>query len=100
MKKYKFVFIIIFLLFAILLFSTIFSLANITNDKILNGIYINNMKVSGLDVASAYKSLYDFFNEKKSGSIIVKYEDYETSISLSQLDLSYDIQSIVNEAYG
>lgn len=100
MKKYKFVFIIIFLLFAILLFSTIFSLANITNDRILNGIYINNMKVSDLDVASAYKYLYDFFNEKKSESIIVKYEDYETTISLSQLDLSYDIQSIVNKAYG
>lgn len=100
MKKYKFVFIIIFLLFAILLFSTIFSFANITNDKILNGIYINNMNVSNLDVASAYKSLYDLFNERKSKSVVVKYEDYETSISLSQLDISYDIQSIVNEAYG
>ena len=69
MKKYKFVFIIIFLLFAILLFSTIFSLANITNDRILNGIYINNMKVSDLDVASAYKYLYDYIKKKKSESL-------------------------------
>ena len=100
MKKYKFIFIIIFLLFFLLLFSTVFSLANVGNDKILNGIYINNMKVSNLDPSSAYKVLYDFFNEKLLENIVVKYEDYETTISLTQLEVSYDIASIVNDAYG
>lgn len=100
MKKYKFIFILIFILFALLFLSTVFSLANVNNDKILNGIYINNMNVSNLDPASAYKCLYDAFNVTLSNSVVVKYEDYETTISLAQLEVSYDIQSIVNKAFS
>lgn len=100
MKKFKFVIIMLILFFATLCFSTVFSLLNIGNDKILNGIYINNMMVSDLSPASAYKNLFDFLNDVKHESITVKYNDYEVSVSLEQLDVSYDIQSIVNEAYG
>ena len=96
MKKFI---LIVLILFVILILSTIFSILNIANSKILKGVYINNMDVSDLDPSEAYKKLYDFFNEKKSENIIVKYEDYETTISLDQLEVSYDIQSIVNEAY-
>lgn len=99
MKKYKIVLIFILLLFFILFISTIFSITNIANDKILNGIYINNMEVSNLSPSDAYKVLYDSFNEQKSNNITVKYEDYETTVSLEQLDVSYDIQDIVNRAY-
>lgn len=99
MKRYKFVFVILLLFFIFLFLSTIFSLLNIANNKILNGIFINNMNVANLEPAVVYKSLYDFLNEKKSENIVVKYEDYESTISLEQLAVSYDIQSIVNDAY-
>lgn len=99
MNKYKF-FILIIIVFLILIFSTVFALFNITNNGILNGIHVNGVDVSGLDASTAYKTLYDFLNIQKSKNIIVKYQDYETTISLHQLEVNYDIQSAVNSAYG
>lgn len=99
MNKYKFL-ILIVIVFLILAFSTIFALLNIANNGILNGIHVNGVDVSGLDASTAYKTLYDFLNTQKSKNIIVKYQDYETTISLHQLEVNYDIQSAVNSAYG
>lgn len=99
MKKHKF-FIAIIIVFLFLIFSTIFALLNITNNGILKGIIVNGVDVSNLDASTAYQTLYDFFNQQKSKNIIVKYQDYETTISLHQLEVSYDVQSAVNSAYG
>lgn len=97
--KYKFL-ILVIIIFFLLIFSTIFALLNITNTGILKGITVNGVDVSGLDASTAYQTLYDFFNKQKSKNIIVKYQDYETTISLKQLEVSYDIQDAVNSAYG
>lgn len=99
MKKYKFL-ILIIVVFLILIFSTIFALFNITNNGILDGVHVNGVNVSGLDASTAYKTLYDFLNTQKAKNIVVKYQDYETTISLQQLEVNYDIQSAVNSAYG
>lgn len=101
MSKHKYkILVFIIIVFFILIFSTIFALLNVTNNGILSGISVNGIDVSGLDASTAYKTLYDFLNTQKAKNIIVKYQDYETTISLQQLEVNYDIQSIVNLAYG
>lgn len=99
MNKYKFL-ILTIIVFLILIFSSVFALFNITNNSILNGICVNGVDVSGLDASTAYKTLYDFLNLQKAKNLTVKYQDYETTISLQQLEVNYDIQSAVNSAYG
>lgn len=84
----------------ILLVSTVFALANLTNDKIIDGIKIKGVELVGLSKEDAKLEIEEVINQQLSMQIALKYEDYETSISAAQIEASYNIDKAIEEAYN
>ena len=59
-----------------LFISTIFALVNINNDKIMSGISIEGIDMSGLTKEEAMANLQSIYDEKKEKEIAIKYEDF------------------------
>ncbi len=83
-----------------IVFSVIFALINVNNDKILSGITIMGVDVSELNQEEATKKLEEIINEKESSNITLKYNDYETNVNAKQFSTKFDIEKAVNEAYN
>ena len=82
-----------------ILISTIFALFNINNEKIISGVSISGIDVSGLSKEEAKGTLENLYNEKKEKEIDIKYEDFETSLNPALMEVNYDIDKAVEEAY-
>ncbi len=98
-KSYKKIVIAILILFLILFFSTIFALTKSISEKIISGVIINEINVSNLTINEAYEKLKQELSNQISKNIVVKQGDYETTISLEQLEVNYNIVEAINEAY-
>lgn len=83
----------------LLIFSVIFSLINIGNNSIIGKVSIIGIDVSNMTNEEAIKALEDVINNKVSEELILKKEDYETSINANQINAQYDIEGAVKEAY-
>lgn len=83
----------------ILCFSTIFALITSLSNKVISRVNVNGVNVSSLTIDEAYQKLNDELDKQKEKNIILKYEDYETTISLEQLEVKYKIDEAVNKAY-
>ena len=83
----------------LLIFSVIFSLINIGNNSIIGKVSIMGIDVSNMTNEEAIKALEDVINNKVSEELILKKEDYETSINANQINAQYDIEGAVKEAY-
>lgn len=81
------------------IFSTIFSLLNINSKKIITGINILDVDVSNMTREQAIEKISMLTEEKLSNDIILKYENYETTINPSQVDTKLEIENAVDEAY-
>lgn len=90
-------FILIILLF---FFSTIFAIINFDNSKILNGIHIQGIDVSNLSVEEAKQKLNLAFNEYLNNDITLSHLDYSFTLPASNLNISYNIEKAVDEAYS
>ena len=90
--------IISIILVAILAFSTVFAIININNDKIVSGVKIKGIDVSGLTEDEAKNKIELIYQEKNSRDIELKYEDYEASINSELLEINYEIENAVREA--
>lgn len=93
---------IILLLIAvlILLAFSIFTIYNTTNETIANGVFIKGVDVSGLSKASALSTINTFISEHSSDEIVLKHNDYESSISLAQISANFDVETAVDQAYN
>ncbi len=89
----------ILIIFALLIFSSIFALTNALGETIISRVKINNIDVSNLTINEAYQKLKEQFEEQISKNIKVKQGEYETTISLEQIEVKYDIIEAINEAY-
>lgn len=100
-KKYILVgiFIILFITIGII-FSTIFALININNDKIISGVSISGIQVSGLSKDEAKSKIETLYQEKKKKEINIKYKDYETTLNPTLLEVNYNVDKAVDEAYS
>ncbi len=90
-------------LLVILVFSIIFALMNINNQKILKGISILGIDVSNLTIDEAKKRLNDAINEKFSNekdSLILKHGDSEVSVNANTFNAKFDVDTAVAEAYN
>ena len=90
----------LFLFVIILLGFSLFTIYNTTNQTIANGVFIKGVNVSGLSKESAKKYIETFINEHSSEEIILKHNDFESSISLEQIDAKFDIDSAIEQAYN
>lgn len=82
-----------------LIVSTIFALLNINNEKIINGVSISEIDLSGLSKEEAKTKIENLYNEKKQKEINLKYEEYETTLKPEVLEVEYNIEKAIDDAY-
>lgn len=99
-KKKKWVIpMVIFVVLIIAIFcSTIFALVNINNEKIMNGVSISGIDVSGLSKEEAKEKMDSIYQEKKEREIGIKYKEYETTLNPTLMEVNYEIENAVEEA--
>lgn len=92
------VFLIIFIFILLAIFS-IFTIYNSLNTNIIAGVHIKGIDVSGLSPSDAKYQLDNYLKDKLPEEIRVKYGDFETTISLSQMDITFDTKGATNAAF-
>lgn len=98
-KQWNKLLIIITIIFIVgIIFSTIFALININNTKILSGISIEGIEVSGLSKEEAIAKMNILYQEKKEKEINIKYQDYEASLNPTIMEVNYEIEKAVEDA--
>lgn len=103
-KKPKSIIAIFTTIFAIfiallLLIFCVFTLFNIFNTKIISGVSIKDIDVSGLSPSDAKYMLDNTLNNNIPEEITVKHGDFEATISLSQMDVAFDTKAASNSAF-
>ena len=97
--KIKMWLIIISIIICILLFfSTIFAICNSMNDKIIQGVSIQGINVSGLTREEVEKNFEALINNLENKKIILKYGESENNISFAELGINYNINLAIEEA--
>ena len=100
-KKIKKIIIsIIIVAIIMLIFSTVFALTNINNEKIISGITIEGVEVSGLTKEEAISKLETLYSEKIEKNIMLQYQDFNSELNPTLMEVNYDIEKAVNEAYS
>ena len=84
----------------IFVFSIIFSLININNERILKNIAIKDIDVSNMSQEDAKEFINKCFREKKLNQIKLKHEEFETIVSFDQLGVECNTNSAVEKAYS
>ena len=98
-KKTKILLIVIFIIF-LLIFSVIFAIINIGNEKVYGKISIMGIDVGNMTREEAKETLNKIIDEKMTEELILKKDDYETSLNAIQLDANFNIDEAINEAYN
>jgi len=81
-----------------LFMSTIFALLNINNNNIVSGVSISGIDVSGLSKEEAKAKIETIYNEKKEKEISIKYQEYETTLNPTLLEVKYEVEKAIDEA--
>lgn len=85
------------LITAIFIGFTIYNYKN--NSHIANGLFINEVDISGLTKTDAQNKVEQYYQEKLSNDICLTHGDFVTYIKPSEIELTYDINSAVNYAF-
>ena len=99
-RSVVFLFIIVVIILIILIFSVIFAFMNVTKTTVINGVSIKNVDVSNLTVTEAKNKLEETFNIELNCPIILKANDYETTLNTNQIEFTYDTSKLAEEAYS
>ena len=92
--------IIAILVVFIAIFSTIFVIINIKNVKILKDITIGTINVSNLTQEEAIDKLENEYGLKTEKNIYLKHGEYETSVTYEALEVKYQIEKAIQQAYS
>lgn len=102
-KKVIALIVIAIILVIAMLFSIIFALFNMNNNKILKGISILGIDVGNLTVEEATKQLNNAIEERfsdENNNLILKRGESETSVTANTFNAKFDIDAAVAEAYN
>lgn len=99
-KVKKIIISVIIVMLVALIFSTVFALTNINNEKIISGVTIKGVEVSGLTKEEAIAKLETVYSEKINNNIMLQYEELESELNPTLMEVNYDIEKAVNEAYS
>ena len=92
--------ILFFIIFLIGIFSTVFAFFNIGSTKIISGVSINGIDISGLTSKEATEKISNTLSKQLNSTLNLTYNDYTTTLIPSQeIDAAYDIASAVENAY-
>ena len=103
MKHIKkiYIYALLAIFFLLLIFSVMFSLINLNNNRILKNISINNIDISNMTKEEAKSYLANTIKGKSSQNISFTYNDEILSTySFDSLSIEYNISESVNEAYN
>ena len=92
--------IVAFIIIIGIFISTIFALVNINNSNMMAGVSIEGVEVSGLSKEEAKAKMETIYQEKKEKEISIKYEEYETTLNPTLMEVNYNIEKAVDEAYS
>lgn len=90
----------VIVLLIVMFLCSIFAILNMNNDKIIKGITINQTNVENLTIEEAIEKIKEEENNKLEKDINIKYNDFEYSIKLSQIEVTYKIEEAVKEAFN
>ncbi len=100
-KKKIILFSLIFILIlALLVLSTIFSIITDKSDKIISGISINGIDISNLSKSDALVKLKSELSTDLNKNITLTKGEYSTILNTESLEVSYDFEKSVDEAYN
>ena len=98
-KKTKIILIILLVLVCIIIFfSTIFAIFSSMNSKVISGISLQGINISGLkkeEIESRFKEMIDNLEQKE---IVLKYGEVENNINFTELDINYHVDKAIDEA--
>lgn len=87
--------VIIILLIAL---TTSFAISTMMSNKIIKGITINDVDVSGLTKDEACQMLEEKMKNRKEGTIKLKYNEYQKDLAIEQLEVSANVEETVDKA--
>ena len=93
------VIIVVILMMLMGIFSTAFALINLTNTKIVQGISIRGIDVSGLTKEEATNKIDTILNNELAQEIILKHGEFTISLKPEQIGFKYNIEEAANNAY-
>ena len=91
------------IVFAALFLSIIFSLLNMNNEKMLDGISILGIDVSGLTVEEAQTQLNDAIENRfkdENNNLILKRNEEETNVTANTFNAKFDVETAVAKAHN
>ena len=89
----------IFILLLVTVYCT-FSLINVKSSTIFKGVYIKNIDVSRLTKEEAKKKITNYISSVIPEEIKLTHNDFETSLSSSQLSINFNTDEAVDMAYN
>ena len=98
-KVLVFLLVLINVILALVIFSTIFGIINLNSNKIINGVKINQIDVSGLTAEEAKAKIENQLNNSDNNYITVKMGEYEKNLNIKDIEGKFDIDKSSTEAY-
>lgn len=94
-----FTLLVIILIVILLVIFSIFTLYNTFNTNIISGISIKGIDVSGLSPSDAKYQLDNYLKNQLPEEITVKHGDFQSTLSISQMDIGFDTKNATNSAF-
>lgn len=80
--------------------TSIFYVSHLQNGLIQKGVYVNGISVSNLKEEEALQSLGAQLNDAMPEAITLKYKDTNYLLNLRELQVAFDVETAVTEAYS
>ncbi len=80
-------------------FSTIFAIVNMKNPKIIKGVTVHGIDISNLTKEEAIDKMNEIYGTKAEQQIYLTRGEYETSVTYEALEVKYQVQDAVEQAY-
>ena len=90
----------VLLLISVMVFSVIFALMNKNSDKIVEGIFVKGIEISGLTKEEATAKLNEIFTNHLKKDIVLKHNEFETAITPEQIETNFNITEAVDLAFS
>lgn len=97
-KTIKIAVITVVLIIVLLIVLTAFAIPTMFSNKIISGVSIGGINVSGLDKAQAVKLIEEKVTPRQKEIVKLKYGEYEKELPMEQLEVTANIEKAVDEA--
>lgn len=92
--------VIVAIVLVMLICSTIFAILNLGNEKIISGVKIQGIDVSNIEKDNVKQKLKEIAQKAAEKQIILKYGELEVGLDLRELNINYNVDQAVEEAYS